>query len=625
MLGYRSIFRVNSVVSGRDLHNEALAQVHSWLRSGPRRLDADAMQEGITYFPNDVRTLLLRREAQDGTTTTRFRLSEAKTDGLWITNLQVRTGPREPDSVLVEVTDPRPLDDGDEFSKWTGVPGLARLILGSVNAVDGNMPLLGEPRLLRIDDLDEVYYPVLLDPERRSIAITAGTEYGTNIDEWRKHVDRLTRDTTGQASVFILDPELTQAVTALMPDHAPPIGGLRVLFPDTDPAVSARLQGNIAIWPRRIEDRGDHRVARHLGWLARHHQARNPLPPGILRAMRVMDDFERNQFISTWTSERPTLPTRVAPEVKARQDNVIETLLRDSDKQDFEVHQASAAEHLPADISRVLANLRSAVEEHVGDGFTLEQGLEFIVELVREYEGIETKLKAAVAYGNDATAQVTHLRDELDYAMLLSEELQQDLSELEQRLGDADDRNRYLQRKLAESDPIAAFSPTPQEDITQLPTDFDELLDLIPRLPNVTFVGDTEVVRALNDLTGRSNTASKAFRVLLCLNDYAQRKLDGTLTGGVVAHLESSTSAYGWSKNRHAEHESQDVKNQFRSQRTFAIPDLPDLGPVYMEAHFKISNEGTVAPRVHYFDATHFNGRVYVGYIGRHLRTKQTN
>jgi hypothetical protein len=32
-----------------------------------------------------------------------------------------------------------------------------------------------------------------------------------------------------------------------------------------------------------------------------------------------------------------------------------------------------------------------------------------------------------------------------------------------------------------------------------------------------------------------------------------------------------------------------------------------------------------VTPRIHFHDDTHASGKIYVGYIGPHLRTKGTN
>ena len=44
-----------------------------------------------------------------------------------------------------------------------------------------------------------------------------------------------------------------------------------------------------------------------------------------------------------------------------------------------------------------------------------------------------------------------------------------------------------------------------------------------------------------------------------------------------------------------------------------------------MGAHFKITQYRMISPRLHYLDHTAHTGLVYVGYIGRHLPTQQTN
>lgn len=43
-----------------------------------------------------------------------------------------------------------------------------------------------------------------------------------------------------------------------------------------------------------------------------------------------------------------------------------------------------------------------------------------------------------------------------------------------------------------------------------------------------------------------------------------------------------------------------------------------------MDAHFKPTHRDTFAPRMHYHDDTENTGKVYVGYIGKHLTNKQT-
>lgn len=63
----------------------------------------------------------------------------------------------------------------------------------------------------------------------------------------------------------------------------------------------------------------------------------------------------------------------------------------------------------------------------------------------------------------------------------------------------------------------------------------------------------------------------------------------------------------------------------FRGARMLPVPETVDSsGRVFMGT-FKIAQLGLTSPRVHCHDDTANSGLVYVGYIGRHLPTKQTN
>ena len=44
-----------------------------------------------------------------------------------------------------------------------------------------------------------------------------------------------------------------------------------------------------------------------------------------------------------------------------------------------------------------------------------------------------------------------------------------------------------------------------------------------------------------------------------------------------------------------------------------------------MEGHFKLGRVGIISPRMYYLDGYVRDGKVYVGYIGAHLRNTQTN
>ena len=44
-----------------------------------------------------------------------------------------------------------------------------------------------------------------------------------------------------------------------------------------------------------------------------------------------------------------------------------------------------------------------------------------------------------------------------------------------------------------------------------------------------------------------------------------------------------------------------------------------------MKAHFKLASIGMLSPRMYYHDDYANSGKIYIGYIGRHLTNTMTN
>jgi hypothetical protein len=66
--------------------------------------------------------------------------------------------------------------------------------------------------------------------------------------------------------------------------------------------------------------------------------------------------------------------------------------------------------------------------------------------------------------------------------------------------------------------------------------------------------------------------------------------------------------------------------SQYGDERVFRVPtSVSPSGTATMEAHIRISSEGTVSPRMHFLDALAATGKIYVGYLGPHLRNTLTS
>lgn len=107
---------------------------------------------------------------------------------------------------------------------------------------------------------------------------------------------------------------------------------------------------------------------------------------------------------------------------------------------------------------------------------------------------------------------------------------------------------------------------------------------------------------------------------LLALNEYGEALNNGTYAGNIYEFLRQHTHP-PVSPRRAAMRESDTVRTnpKLMALRTFDVQGEK----VPMEAHFKIDASGKhPAPRMHF---TTIDGRVHVGYIGRHLRNQSTN
>lgn len=121
--------------------------------------------------------------------------------------------------------------------------------------------------------------------------------------------------------------------------------------------------------------------------------------------------------------------------------------------------------------------------------------------------------------------------------------------------------------------------------------------------------------------------ASKAWKVLCCLQEYADARAKGEWTQpfrawllGSAEHGRQVVPDTWWAAT-----ESDSVTNNasYRVARTF---EAGELGPVYMQAHIKIEPGGRPAPRIHVHDDTSGStGLIWVGYFGGPLPNDQTN
>lgn len=159
----------------------------------------------------------------------------------------------------------------------------------------------------------------------------------------------------------------------------------------------------------------------------------------------------------------------------------------------------------------------------------------------------------------------------------------------------------------------------------------EDLLDKLQglRTDGIFFTGDEKLVEELDDFDQQGALSATLWDALLTCKDYIRAKSDNIFAGNMHLYLRQPPTGYRTvSPTRHAAHESDSTMNQFSHLRVFPVPEQVDpAGRVCMPAHFKfsVSSAGISTPRMHYFDNFENDGCLYIGYIGKHLRTSGTN
>lgn len=148
-------------------------------------------------------------------------------------------------------------------------------------------------------------------------------------------------------------------------------------------------------------------------------------------------------------------------------------------------------------------------------------------------------------------------------------------------------------------------------------------------LKYVEFTGDPAAVAEVRKRDHYGKYASDLWDYVRVLAEYAALREAGVFDGSVYMYLEQDDIAgFKCSPQRHAARESDSVlqNGKWRSERELPVPASVDTsGRIMMQAHFKPTHRDQFAPRMYYFDDVNSTGKIYIGYIGRHLSNTRTS
>ncbi|MEU3455330.1 hypothetical protein ABZ671_17290 [Micromonospora sp. NPDC006766] len=614
MLGFRSIFTT------RDKRNYLLPlvreQLDRWI-ADTKGWDTSALRENRwTTIGDSVRALLLQHEGQDGSASTRVRIVETKPDGRWIVQLTAHVPNAKERAAWAWVDIESPDSDSEESRsrpRRAGTPRFVAPILDVIDAWDGAARLTTRPMIIRGDEVDEVHQ-ALLDTERRGVVFLAGSDDSLPMVPWVDLIAKLTRFTKGTASCYVLDGEATRLLNDRVGHtHAVLPGRLRSYRSQVQPDSAVDALRHRVLGTERILDDGEHdRLARILASNAQLQALEQPLQASVARVHRMLeriaDDMLVNRLSDAGLKPASLIPSQPRP-------TALEARKSEPRQDNIGVQQSMLLDYL---------KVKTGLDDLTVDG---------IDEIAHWVEAGRASREAQ----EDIASRLAQLQTELDETQTAYRDVIRQLEDeqLENReavdlLTRSEETVRTLRHRLASTGQAdVAWTTQPSEEDVSRPDSFGELLRWLPKLVHVEFTGDPDHAADLDSKDTLGSWASKTWDALLVLQDYATAKADGRWDRDVHGFLEHTPDGcHEWPTRRHARDESEEVRTNpaFWKRRVLPVPTTVDpTGMTFMGAHFKIAQFAMISPRMHYYDDTAQSGRIYVGYIGRHLPTGQTN
>ncbi|MEU8692394.1 hypothetical protein [Streptomyces sp. NPDC048665] len=223
--------------------------------------------------------------------------------------------------------------------------------------------------------------------------------------------------------------------------------------------------------------------------------------------------------------------------------------------------------------------------------------------------------------------EINDLYAELSKTERASDELRGENEELYDKFQESQRVIRFLREQLQSMGEFAASYAQAEAPAVSYPTTFAELLDRLDELPFLSFTGNAKTTRAL-DSQSVDNWLNVAWDGLMALNHFAEASADGTASGDFLSWCKSeASSTFPFPAAKVAMRESDTVaKNgKLRGERMLPVPkEVDENGQVFMQAHLKIGGGNTIAPRLHFYEDGPRSGKLYVGYLGPHLRNTLT-
>lgn len=609
-VGYRAIVRLDGA---EDAVCVAESQLASWFREKKEKRTlgvADWDGEGVHQLgPSSTLAVVYDRDREDGSRRRLYRYVEENNVGRFTVSLAAFVIPqaRAFQQTLVVDVEVNAEDTYDAINK-IDPPRLIRSILNSHRATDGATPLTGEPMVIRGPEA-RVVLSAILDQDRTASVIVAPLPWNDGEEMWRDAIRSLTRQSVGVAATFILDDEAAELVSASLPaSHQIPKGVIRTFAPHVDLESQEDGLRHRKLHPVSLTKhlRGTS-VSRALTKLharsTRQRFIERELPGDVRRGLDILARAEaaarRTRDVDRRVQE--ALPATPNPELQPTDDQIYPTRLQRMISRWLGPRKIVSEENLS--LLDLLLNRKAA------EATQWEEDWNKVAEVNERLESEIRELQSQL--------------DDLALDLAVAEEIQRSQER---------ETNVLRQRLIEQGRPELTYVEA-EDECWNPPDDIMSLIDRITPCEGahvassrVVFTGDIDDALEVDARDRASRYVHAFWDYIHVLYDYAEGSAEGRITSGVHLYLKSDQIAgHKCHPDRHAPKESESTLNQWGHERVRPVPtEVDPSGRVMMEAHFKPTHRDTFAPRMHYYDDTSKSGKIYVGYIGRHLTTKET-
>lgn len=619
-IGYRAVLQLEESQSAIAVAED---QVRVWLRAKNRNRPSDQIPvdwdgPGHYVFRKGLELLVVHADHDESTPRRLFRVIDENPAGQWVVTVYagIVVSKRGKFQTIVVEVDLVGAEREVALEK-VAPPAIVRSLLDTYNASDGSVRLTGAPNVIRFGDTDDVISAIT--DANRTASVVVALSPATDLDDpWRQVVASLTRESVGVTAVYVVYHQANTTFNADLPvSYRIRPGEIRTYLPEVD-----------------LNDPSD--SIRHR-WLAL------PTLTRSLENRRVAGPLQRRHGAS---ARRRFVETRLPSDVQ----RMLELLRR----QETKIERAARVEELVAKTRAEKSHAVLPFSDDVPDvtGQSSSSWRSNILPTFKRWLGREPAepqdLQALDTYIEARNAEVSVAAEQLSEAASQVEALQAEIGSLRRERDDmelewaialesfqeVDRESTVLRHRLAASaQPTKAYvAPdtkdwTPPGSVEQLLRRLSPGVDAHHAISRVEFTGVEDGAIEIDRRYPTGVYANAFWLHVRVLHDYAVARTNG-FSGGVHLYLDSDiVDGAKCPKGQHAAKESPTVlaNPKWSAERVFPVPqEVSRNEQILMEGHFKPTWRDTFAPRLYYLDDFANTGKMYIGYIGRHLTNTQT-